>query len=269
MWEIRAGRRLHPRGCGTLFLSRLGLLVARVYPRMFGVSVVLYNDRDGSNRCIPVSAGPPRVIRLQRLREGVYPRRCGADGASFNCGEDVAGVSPRVRGLPMLQPCFRKAARVYPRGCGAEFMAESDPPSDRVYPRGRGVGISCLTEEMSDGGVSPRLRGRPHPRGSSLLLWCIPAAAGPVSWLTSIQCTNGVYPRGCGVDLLVFRIHACLHGVSPWLRGRPLTQTWGLPRKRCIPAAAGSTVAGSDSCWLCWVYPRGCGVDPQSGIFLG
>ena len=156
----------------------------RAYPRVCGATaqwcdqpspVYGLSPRVRGNRCwpraslsalrpIPACAGQPQTVISNFCFIKAYPRVCGATMLLLRLSRIGVGLSPRVRGnlaperykglslgpIPACagQPallCHRQSARrAYPRVCGATFL--------------RVVLMPCWQ------GLSPRVRGNPHPR---------------------------------------------------------------------------------------------------------
>ncbi len=87
----------------------------------------------------------------------------------------------------------------------------------------------------------------------------IPACAGePITRATSVT-TTGVYPCVCGGTwVLTYRITYAI-GLSPRVRGNPITARNSRDFFRSIPACAGEPVAGLVFVVYAGVYPRVCG----------
>ena len=79
---------------------------------------------------------------------------------------------------------------------------------------------------------------------------------------------EGVYPRVCGGTALDKERVYLWDGLSPRVRGNPLTINLHIAYARSIPACAGEPSSGSTDSTDGWVYPRVCGgtrVDGRNG----
>ena len=114
-------------------------------------------------RSIPACAGEPANLVAGLYRKTVYPRVCGGTVAAPENLPWLKGLSPRVRGN---------------RGVGGNGVFDSgsipacagEPPPgvlcrtlNRVYPRVCGGTPKVLLDAQFPQGLSPRVRGNPHP----------------------------------------------------------------------------------------------------------
>ena len=89
----------------------------------------------------------------------------------------------------------------------------------------------------------------------------IPAGAGETAIKEAKASTSRAYPRGCGGDFRSRESYPRSAGLSPRVRGRPLSRLVGRVRRGPIPAGAGETRARRLVHGRIWAYPRGCGGD--------
>ena len=109
-------------------------------------------------------------------------------------------------------------------------------------------------------GLSPRVRGNLHQRGSrAATSGSIPARAGEPAELTLALLVNGVYPRACGGTRPRAPSVASAEGLSPRVRGNPGTRRRGGLAAGSIPARAGEPCSSVRSVPKRKVYPRACG----------
>ena len=152
----------------------------------------------------------------------------------------MVGLSPRVRGNRLRQVLIDRLQGSIP-ACAGE--PESTIPANRlplVYPRvcgGTSKRPIILSKEQ---GLSPRVRGnrgagendRPAERS-------IPACAGEPYPRCRSEGARKVYPRVCGGTLPPELLAALCQGLSPRVRGNPVTVKSRLLLTRSIPACAG------------------------------
>ena len=104
------------------------------------------------------------------------------------------------------------------------------------------------------------MRGNPVTQGdAAIIAGSIPAHAGEPSEETTLDRPSRVYPRACGgtSDLNV----CCTdhEGLSPRMRGNPITGPPSTGRSGSIPAHAGEPISLRDIGGMTRVYPRACG----------
>ena len=109
-------------------------------------------------------------------------------------------------------------------------------------------------------GLSPRVRGNlATPRPVRPAPGSIPACAGEPCRLPTFTATNRVYPRVCGGTYGISLIIARAGGLSPRVRGNPLSERTDNIWQRSIPACAGEPTTRIKSSIYSKVYPRVCG----------
>ena len=172
----------------------------------------------------------------------------------------IEGLSPRVRGN---RP--GAAQRWHPRGsipacAGEPYLHCRLRGSVKVYPRVCGGTYNGGTMSVSFTGLSPRVRGNLRgSRGQTAGRGSIPACAGEPSKLPQPAPRGQVYPRVCGGTTA--RMLQCPGkiGLSPRVRGNPITPLSVAPGARSIPACAGEPWRTPAGMTRIPVYPRVCG----------
>ena len=205
---------------------------------------------------------------------------CGGTGAGIVVGIVDQGLSPRVRGnrdrgcWSWLSPgsipacagepitCGRRAemSAVYPRVCGGTPRPSPWPAHGRVYPRVCGGTAATLYQDLSDKGLSPRVRGNLMVRTTALFSFrSIPACAGEPRGYCAAQRGWYVYPRVCGGTELVCAKYIALRRLSPRVRGNLYVLNVKRRPLRSIPACAGEPRVSTSFQIAPKVYPRVCG----------
>ncbi len=106
-------------------------------------------------------------------------------------------------------------------------------------------------------GLSPRVRGnRSMSRLSSSSSGSIPACTGEPRSVADFLTPGKVYPRVYGGTAGSRASHAAGRGLSPRVRGNPLTGQRGFQQRRSIPACTGEPRRKSPRSWTITVYPR-------------
>ena len=109
-------------------------------------------------------------------------------------------------------------------------------------------------------GLSPRVRENPdRGDGRDRRDGSIPAGAGEPRGSGRRRDVCEVYPRGCGGTPPARRPHRSGGGLSPRVRGNPLSSAIPPETMRSIPAGAGEPAPGARHGPRPRVYPRGCG----------
>ena len=240
-------------------------------------------SRRASTGSIPACAGEPILDDEGVVSYEVYPRVCGGAHHKHHRTHWHRGLSPRVRGSPSviirspiragsIPACAgepphgnlsRRNARVYPRVCGGATSSDDSGRgrgSFSVYPRVCGGAGSQTRLSALDTGLSPRVRGSLHPsknaddqRGS------IPACAGePCSTAVNAPML-WVYPRVCGGARTLMSDVSSREGLSPRVRGSPITIPEVEGQLGSIPACAGEPRRRGPRRNRTGVYPRVCG----------
>ena len=109
-------------------------------------------------------------------------------------------------------------------------------------------------------GLSPRVRGKPHRWPATVpARRSIPACAGETGPNGQCPLLTRVYPRVCGGNAQVTAQLRVVEGLSPRVRGKLSTSTFGTIPPWSIPACAGETRSGPAGPSVVGVYPRVCG----------
>ena len=112
-------------------------------------------------------------------------------------------------------------------------------------------------------GLSPRVRGNRSTSTTTNATWrSIPACAGEPTYGGGFTRIPAVYPRVCGGTLSSRIPFLWWTGLSPRVRGNPLTAARHPSRRRSIPACAGEPAATPAQGLAKPVYPRVCGGTP-------
>ena len=193
-------------------------------------------------RSIPACAGETPILPLIGGIVEVYPRVCGGNVRMPNADLAKAGLSPRVRGKRSHLRMRWPSAGSIP-ACAGETSSPSYPMwRPKVYPRVCGGNVASDVKTLVDGGLSPRVRGKPpsptprrRPDGS------IPACAGETPRRGRGAPVARVYPRVCGGNSATDPMGLEGEGLSPRVRGKPQNQRRDAAEKGSIPACAGET----------------------------
>ncbi len=136
--------------------------------------------------------------------------------------------------------------RFIPAGAGNTPDMNLNPEFQPVYPRGCGEHTLMVPSE--------------NPFNAF-----IPAGAGNTYDYQLCHRSFSVYPRGCGEHEHHRRTQQFSFGLSPRVRGTPISETIALYPVRFIPAGAGNTWIKTNKKNGKPVYPRGCGEHHLSG----
>ena len=167
------------------------------------------------------------------------------------------GLSPRGRGKPCFSRSIDTMSGSIPAWAGETCC---DSPPDRtaaVYPRVGGGNEPFRRYAYSNGGLSPRGRGKRLP--APLLSdgrRSIPAWAGETGGLYFEPGNWAVYPRVGGGNSGAGLTWRAGGGLSPRGRGKPATLTLQINGCRSIPAWAGETCTSARLARKLGVYPR-------------
>ena len=223
----------------------------------------------------------------------VYPRECGGTGSHHPHHWRRSGLSPRVRGNltadfhfitytrsipasagePTAQYSDMIRAEVYPRECGGTnpTLFQCNPYlAWTVYPREcggtRNCAISMVALRM---GLSPRVRGNhdghSYQYGPLSVSRSIPASAGEPGRRMLAPGASAVarsIPASAGEPILSFHLAwwSARTGLSPRVRGNPISWTRTGIRAGSIPASAGEPHGTATFvAYIGKVYPRECG----------
>jgi hypothetical protein len=95
--------------------------------------------------------------------------------------------------------------------------------------------------------------------GKTMRFGFIPAFAGEPKGMRSMSTRSGVYPRMCGGTASVAGGSYIGRGLSPHVRGNPLSRGFRLDGSGSIPACAGEPFSSALRSEFSEVYPRMCG----------
>ena len=144
-----------PRTQTVMLWPRRGLS-----PRVRGsqASCRLQRIHDGS---IPASAGQPILRYCTSSAARVYPRECGAALRVAGLLPALAGLSPRVRGSRDKCTYTLDTPRSIPASAGQPVRHRRTGRRYAVYPRECGAAAMQHNRQVSQTGLSPRVRGSP------------------------------------------------------------------------------------------------------------
>ena len=173
-----------------------------------------------SRGSIPACAGEPCRCWTECAWTPVYPRVCGGTYGVMPVPDAKHGLSPRVRGNHERRPASSLRPGSIPACAGEPSTRRRRVCNSAVYPRVCGGTISIGGTDLSDHGLSPRVRGNPcpcrrhgHPHRS------IPACAGEPRAATTRRQLQQVYPRVCGGTTYRWSSSIGGTGLSPRVRG--------------------------------------------------
>ena len=233
---------VYPRGCGENSSSLPASVRSRgLSPRVRGKPLRAPRAAFRA-RSIPAGAGKTQALWAAREMDWVYPRGCGENERVLWGRGAAEGLSPRVRGKPRRIARADTRERSIPAGAGKTPEGAGACAGGVVYPRGCGENTRSARAMCARGGLSPRVRGKPHrgehgePRPRS-----IPAGAGKTTISTEASPKHRVYPRGCGENASTTAPLAMWKGLSPRVRGKHSYDPARTSQRRSIPAGAGKT----------------------------
>ena len=155
----------------------------------------------------------------------VYPRECGGTSRKASIWVKIKGLSPRVRGNRLFQVVTKATGRSIPASAGEPVQFLVVATTSTVYPRECGGtpldhALACVIR-----GLSPRVRGNRGPADRAAgAERSIPASAGEPCSLTTEAHPSKVYPRECGGTPPCNRRSLLGAGLSPRVRGNPLSR---------------------------------------------
>ena len=180
-------RRVYPRVCGgSTGRTKRPALATGLSPRVRG------KPPPGQcagrlRRSIPACAGEARKLREEAQACEVYPRVCGGSPTAGIVWVAKHGLSPRVRGKRDRPARNPGRPRSIPACAGEARWNALYASGLAVYPRVCGGSLRQDHHHSGVDGLSPRVRGKPPGRWSSvMLLGSIPACAGEASAKTTI-----------------------------------------------------------------------------------
>ena len=208
-------------------------------------------------RSIPACTGEPRRESRSRPANPVYPRVYGGTFRTRSMANPAQGLSPRVRGnraaarLPRLQKGSIPACTGEPRS------APGWAPKRTVYPRVYGGTAEDDLDLPDADGLSPRVRGNPSEKAvASGCVRSIPACTGEPHSSRSDNTSHRVYPRVYGGTGPIHGQGLAINGLSPRVRGNPVSVNVARSALRSIPACTGEPTASLPAGVHVKVYPR-------------
>ena len=190
----------------------------------------------------------------------VYPRVCGGTRSRSLASFSAAGLSPRVRGNREYLWEILQGGGSIPACAGEPHLPTIIDSSSGVYPRVCGGTAWNRHPRYSAVGLSPRVRGNQVKKAEIVSgRRSIPACAGEPGVHYSSGTGAPVYPRVCGgtafkVSCLLFQ-----RGLSPRVRGNPISRNICAFIPWSIPACAGEPNSKTCCLPIGRVYPRVCG----------
>ena len=170
---------------------------------------------------IPACAGETPGSAGAGRRSGVHPRVCGGNSSGRSRQSPRRGPCPRVRGKP-IRFSSRSRFRGSIPACAGETPGTRSPPDPaRVHPRVCGGNVPMTYPALSDGGPSPRVRGKlSEVDDGGTHTGSIPACAGETLDPLEQQRVIEVHPRVCGGNQPRNGIEKSGSGPSPRVRGK-------------------------------------------------
>ncbi len=220
--------------------------------------------RSTPTRSIPACAGEPSSQRFSPGARTVYPRVCGGTCGQGSLVSLKPGLSPRVRGNPSPAAVAGPPVGSIPACAGEPTSHIPRQIVSAVYPRVCGGTRSCHFHFLTQAGLSPRVRGnRRCLRRRAGRSGSIPACAGEPRWPGGVSGSRWVYPRVCGGTTGSANARGTACGLSPRVRGNPLSAAARIAPFGSIPACAGEPVEERRQRTPGKVYPRVCGGTPN------
>ena len=209
---------------------------------------------------IPACAGETTCTFRIIQHCAVYPRVCGGN-PSARSGRNLAeGLSPRVRGKRRQLHQLTAAPWSIPACAGETLAVVNNTFLITVYPRVCGGNKNAHLLAAVLGGLSPRVRGKRKPPGTTYpRRWSIPACAGETAVIGYPIMMSAVYPRVCGGNAGRMSARVSMCGLSPRVRGKRERAGDEFDAERSIPACAGETPDQGRRASIWEVYPRVCG----------
>ena len=162
---LATGGNLLPRSipacAGEAPSAANGARCNRVYPRVCGGSMVAVPGSPPFSGSIPACAGEARRAGLVPGAGPVYPRVCGGSCHLRAYRSTDTGLSPRVRGKRKAPNCGRPLKGSIPACAGEAPPCRAKADGWPVYPRVCGGSPSMANAGRWNGGLSPRVRGKP------------------------------------------------------------------------------------------------------------
>ena len=187
----------------------------------------------------------------------VYPRWRGEHGNRSLNSTPASGLSPLARGTHLSPYEFYAPSRFIPAGAGNTASHSIRWFSMTVYPRWRGEHVTWRRPAIDFSGLSPLARGTLEPVFlSARNVRFIPAGAGNTVRIGFENLYAPVYPRWRGEHKSGSVAYKIYPGLSPLARGTHTDGDVSAEGDRFIPAGAGNTGTGPQTCQRRAVYPR-------------
>ena len=244
---------------GTRLENGRQLLGAGLSPRVRGNPTSLGSEFEllGS---IPACAGEPLTAARSRDASKVYPRVCGGTAIRPSPVCQKTGLSPRVRGTRGADGIKKLKDGSIPACAGEPPTVGGWKTGAKVYPRVCGGTTLWRAADISENGLSPRVRGNPHETcAHGAGVGSIPACAGEPRCRCGPARGMKVYPRVCGGTRLLTNSVPLPSGLSPRVRGNLPCLSRFATGVGSIPACAGEPDFLRDFFFGATVYPRVCG----------
>ena len=282
----KRGRGSIPACTGNPTCGRPGALLAGVYPRVYGESILsrrprptwtglsprvrgIHGDRRRRRRpggSIPACTGNPIMPWPTGGLSRVYPRVYGESTSGTTYSAGAAGLSPRVRGI--LDQHSRAGGQLgsIPACTGNPDRNMKNINTDWVYPRVYGESSRPSTTGARRRGLSPRVRGiRTLGSGSRVPFGSIPACTGNPRACAGRRPGPRVYPRVYGESNRRRQPAQVARGLSPRVRGIRSVLGTDPVGKGSIPACTGNPWSSELNASQDGVYPRVYG-ESDSGL---
>ena len=176
-------------------------------------------------------------------RRGDHPRMRGEHSLTCVSMVSIGGSSPHARGALKHFTGRDPAFGIIPACAGSTRTPRSPPPEWTDHPRMRGEHVAERRAGMIAAGSSPHARGaRRRNRTRRSRLRIIPACAGSTGQTFPGALDHRDHPRMRGEHAVDGSAGLRLTGSSPHARGALRRVEDNQPKRRIIPACAGSTV---------------------------
>ncbi|CEF28675.1 hypothetical protein XNW1_4470012 [Xenorhabdus nematophila str. Websteri] len=182
------------------------------------------------------------IIASANRSFAVYPRTYGEHMVQAKVNIHDTGLSPYLRGTLNAFLHEFGMMRFIPVLTGNTHKYDDNPLEKTVYPRtyGEHPFIQCM--QKMDGGLSPYLRGTLLGQLEDLdKSRFIPVLTGNTVSIDAFMCAMLVYPRTYGEHAYNSKEEISPLGLSPYLRGTPVSTHLVQLRTRFIPVLTGNT----------------------------
>ena len=177
------------------------------------------------------------------------------------------GSSPRVRGKHALSAADGVLIRLIPACAGKTMGTTCLATRSRAHPRVCGENPDLVEEFRSEGGSSPRVRGKlPLSKSFHTLRRLIPACAGKTSLSRLRTRCVRAHPRVCGENHAEHGFKTETVGSSPRVRGKQVFYWERCTVRGLIPACAGKTQPRPAQHAHRRAHPRVCGENASAGV---